>query len=75
MPRRPADVLEKVPLFLIPIQIRKAIKKAGEELHHVVVKKAGRHFYNISVHSRSVKRELRAEPVRAGKSPAGGAGA
>lgn len=75
MPRRPADVLEKVPLFLIPSQIKKAIGKAGEELHHVVVKKAGRHFYNISVHSRSVKRELRAEPVWAEKSLAGGAGA
>lgn len=68
MPRRPAEVLENVPLFLIPAAIKKKIKTTGEELVRVVVKKAGRHFYNISIHSRSVNRELRAEAVWAGKS-------
>jgi hypothetical protein len=67
MPRRPAEVLEKVPLFLIPAAIKKKIKTTGEELVRVVVKKASRHFYNISIHSWSVSRELWAEAVWAGK--------
>lgn len=74
MPRRPAAVLEKVPLFLIPPMIKKEITRAGEELVRIVVKKSSRHFYNISVHTRSLKRELRSEILWAGTTT-GGAGA
>lgn len=66
MPRRPADIQDKVPLFLIPSVVKKEVAKAGEELHHIVVKKAGRHFYNIAIHTRSLKRELKAGVQRAG---------
>jgi len=66
MPRRPALVRADVPLFLIPPVIREEIQKAGEELERIVVKKSGRHFYNISIRTRSVNRELRAEIVWAG---------
>lgn len=66
MPRRPAEILKEVPLYLIPPMIREEIKKAGEELVRIVVKKSSRHFYNISVHTRSLKRELRAGVMRAG---------
>lgn len=66
MPRRPAQVRPDVPLFLIPSVIRDEIQNAGEELERIVVKKAGRHFYNISIRTRSVNRELRAEIVWAG---------
>lgn len=72
MPRRPADVLDKVPLFLIAPTIRREITTAGEELHHIVVKKAGQHYYNIAIHTRSLNRELRTGVQRAG-APAGSA--
>lgn len=72
MPRRPAQVVSGVPLFLIPPMIRQEIKRAGEELERIVVKKSGRYYYNISIRSRSVKRELMAEAVWAGNR--GGAG-
>jgi hypothetical protein len=64
----------EVPLFLIPLVIRQEIKKAGEELERIVVKKSGRHYYNISIRSRSINRELRAGVVRAGTGGAGRVG-
>jgi hypothetical protein len=66
MPRRAAAVSTKVPLFLIPAIIKKEVKKAGEELVRIVVKKVGRHYYNVSVRTRSISRELRAKVPRAG---------
>lgn len=66
MPRRAAAVLTKVPLFLVPAIIKKEVKKAGEELVRIVVKKVNRHYYNVSVRTRSINRELRANVPRAG---------
>ena len=66
MPRRPADVIAKIPLFLIPSAINQGIKNAGEEIERIVVKKVNRHYYNISIHTRSIQRELRAGVQRAG---------
>jgi hypothetical protein len=75
MPRRPALVKPDIPLFFISSVIRQEIKKAGEELERIVVKKAGRHFYNLAIHTRSVSRELRAGVMRVGVPECGGAGA
>jgi len=66
MPRRAAVLTPKVPLFLISAIVKKEVKNAGEELVRIVVKKAGRHYYNISVRTRSISRELRAKVPRAG---------
>ena len=60
MPRRAAFVLPEIPLFLIPPVIQREICRAGEELERIVIKKTGRHYYNISIRTRSVNRELRA---------------
>ena len=59
MPRRPAVIAPRIPLFLITSVVRREVKKAGEELVRIVVKKVGRHYYNVSVRTRSVNRELR----------------
>jgi hypothetical protein len=67
MPRRAAVMTQKVPLFLISAIVKKEVKKAGEELVRIVVKKAGRHYYNVSVRTRSISRELRAGVPRAGR--------
>ncbi|MGB9176729.1 MAG: hypothetical protein WCB46_08345 [Methanoregula sp.] len=65
MPRRPDIVTEKIPLFLILPVIKKELKNAGEELQRIMVTKSNRHFYNISVRTRSINRELRSEVPRA----------
>jgi hypothetical protein len=55
-----------IPLFLIPHTIRKGILKFHEEIVRIVVHKVNRHRYNVSIHSRSIKRELRPVIPRAG---------
>jgi len=59
MPRKADLVRAEVPLFLIPPVIGKEIKKTGEALDRIVVRKCGHHFYNISIRTRPVCRELR----------------
>ena len=69
MPRRPPEILSRIPVFLIPSMIRDAITKAGEELVKIVIKKGNHHYYNITIHTRSIKRELRAGVQRTGGAP------
>jgi len=70
MPRRPATIERDIPLFLVPHKIQEGIHRHGEELERVVVSRGGSHFYNISIRTRPVKRELvrsRYKPGPAGK--------
>ncbi|MHB8053263.1 MAG: hypothetical protein ACYDEZ_08290 [Methanoregula sp.] len=59
MPRRPAVVMPRIPLFLILPVLRKELKRAGEELVRIVVRKVKGHYYEISVRTRTVCRALR----------------
>lgn len=59
MPRRTATVERDIPLFLIPHMVLREVRKQGEELERIIVRKTGSHFYNISVRTRPIKRELR----------------
>ena len=52
MPRRPAEVMEDIPLFLIPHVIMQKIRTCGEDLEGVAVKRTERHFYTVSVRTR-----------------------
>jgi hypothetical protein len=61
MPRRPAIVMPKIPLFLIASMVSREVKEAGEELVRIVVKKVKGHYYDISVRTRKLCRALRAE--------------
>ncbi len=65
MPRRPAEVMEDVPLFLIPHVIMQKIRTSGEDLEGVAVKRTQRHFYTVSVRTRPIRREYQSE--RAGR--------
>ena len=65
MPRRPAMVMPKIPLFLIGCVVGREVKKAGEELVRIVVKKVKGHYYDIQVRTRTVCRALRAEVPKA----------
>ena len=67
MPRRPPLVRQQVPLILVPPLIRLEIRKAGEDLERIVVKRNGLHYYNVSIHTRPVKRELKTGVARSGK--------
>jgi hypothetical protein len=58
MPRRPAFVMRKIPLFLIAAAVSQQVKNAGEELVRIVVKKVKEHYYDISVRTRSVERRI-----------------
>jgi hypothetical protein len=58
MPRRAAVVMPEIPLFLILPVIRKELKRAGEELVRIVVKKVNRHFYHISVRTQTIPHPL-----------------
>lgn len=66
MPRRPAEVQPDVPLFLVAHVIQQRIRTHGEELERVMVNRAHRHFYTVSVRTRPIRREYQAERM-AGK--------
>jgi hypothetical protein len=59
MPRRAATVEREIPLFLIPHIMMREVRTHGENLERVIVQKGGSHFYNISIRTRPIKRELR----------------
>jgi len=65
MPRRPAVVLPRIPLFLILPVLWKELKKVREELVRIVVRKVKGHFYDISVHTRGIDHPLQSV-LRAG---------
>jgi hypothetical protein len=64
MPRRPSKIERDIPLYLIPHIMKREVSTHGEELERVIVWKTGSHFYNISVRTRPVKRELRSAWAR-----------
>jgi hypothetical protein len=68
MPRRQTTVERDVPLFIVPHMIMKRIRKHGENLERVIVRKSGSHYYNISIRTRPVKRELKENPAGAATS-------
>ena len=59
MPRRAATVEREIPLFLIPHIIMREVRTQGENLERVIVQKGRSHFYNISIRTRPIKRELK----------------
>jgi hypothetical protein len=68
MPRRQTTVERDIPLFIVPHMIMKRIRKHGENLERVIVRKSGSHYYNISIRTRPVKRELKEILAGAGTS-------
>jgi hypothetical protein len=59
MPWRPATVERDIPLFLIPHVLLREVRRHGERLERVIVRKTRSHFYNISIRTRPIKRELK----------------
>jgi len=66
MPRRQTTTDRDIPLFIVPHRIMKRIRRHGEALERVIVRKSGSHYYNISIRTRPVKRELKVRTADAG---------
>ena len=64
MPRRQPHVVDGVPLWLIAPAIKQRVAIDGDELERIVVKRAAHHHFNISIHTRPVKRELQPRLVK-----------
>ena len=63
MSRRLTTVERDIPLFIVPHMIMKRIRVHGEAMERVIVRKTRRHYYNISIQTRPVKRELKGRGV------------
>ena len=61
--RRPATVERDIPLYLISHFVQREVLSNGEELERVIIRKTRRHFYNISVRTKAIKRELKGKIV------------
>jgi len=80
MPRRPDFVERDIPLYLVPHVIMRGVKALDDDLERVLVKKTHSHFYNVTIRTRSQKREYRKAkavpaPVRPDVSVEDGCGA
>ena len=47
-----------IPLFLLPHAIAQQIKKTGDRIYRISVKRTHLHHYNLSVRTKSLPREL-----------------
>jgi len=56
MSRRPTENAGEFPLFLIPHVILQWIRKFGEELEWIRVRRSSHHFYTISIRTRPLRR-------------------
>jgi hypothetical protein len=65
IPRRAATVGRDIPLYLIAHIVQREVRVRGEELERVIVRKTQSHFYNVSVRTKPVNRELTARQAAA----------
>jgi hypothetical protein len=64
MARQPTKVERDIPLYLIPDIVKREVRTNGEDLDWVFVRKTGRHFYNIRIRTKPVRRERRSSRTR-----------
>ena len=57
MRRRAATIERDIPLVLIPHIVMRGVRKHGEDLERVIVRKTRSHFYNVRIRTRPIKRE------------------
>jgi len=49
---------KEIPLFLLPHIIAKQIKKSGDRVYRISVKRTHWHHYNVSVRTKALPKEL-----------------
>jgi hypothetical protein len=64
MPRRPAKIERDIPLYLISDIVKRGVVTHGKALERVIVSKTRNHFYNVSIRTRRIRRELRSSWAR-----------
>ena len=47
-----------IPLFLLPLAISRHIRRMGRDVYRISVKRTHLHYYNISIRTKPVPREL-----------------
>ena len=62
MVRIRANDEKEIPLWVIPHVIAKQIKKTGDKIYRISVKRTHWHHYNISVRTKPLPRELAPVP-------------
>ena len=63
MPRRAAVIVREIPLYLIAHIVMREVRSYGEEIGRITVQRTSRHFYNIGVRTKPVKRELKGKRI------------
>jgi hypothetical protein len=58
MDRVRLNEVQEIPLFLLPHAIAQQIKKTGNRIYRISVKRTHQHHYNVSVRTRTLPREL-----------------
>jgi hypothetical protein len=61
MPRRPAEIEYDIPLYLVPHIVARGIRKHGDTIEQVIIKTTHRHFYNVSIRTRPVRKEFKGD--------------
>jgi hypothetical protein len=59
MSRRPPEVEPDIPLYLIPHIVARGFRRHGGDVESIIVTKTHRHFYNISIRTRPIRKELK----------------
>jgi hypothetical protein len=57
-----------IPLYLIPHFVARGIRKHGDDIEQVIIKATHRHFYDVSIRTRPVRKEFRKKTKRDGES-------
>lgn len=65
MTERRSTTETEIPLYLIPTAIARQIKRQGEAVYRISVKRTHWHHYNIAVRTKSLNREFKARNERA----------
>jgi len=58
MDRTYSNEEKEIPLFLLPHAIARQIRKTGDRIYRISVKRTHYHHYNVSVRTKTLPREL-----------------
>ena len=70
MSRRPATDKRDIPVFPVPHIAMRGTRTQGEDPERIIVRRAGIHFYQVSIRSRPIKRELKRKKKHTSALPA-----
>ena len=63
MTKSQSVTVTEIPLYLLPQAIARQIRRKGNAVYRISVKRTHWHHYNISVRTKAIRRELSPVPV------------